>query len=196
MSKTKLKAPNPPSVLIGTPCMSHVPVETLASYVTLNPTPGGRISLLSGSLVYKARNDMVVNAVNGGFDYIMWLDSDMVFEPDLVWKFLADMKDGERDYVSCIAFTRQFPCEPVVYRDIEWQELETGGVRCGGDAHDASICHGTHQTTAHGAGRRWRCRMVSDVIEKIGLYMILAGFVIAVIGLVTLFIGFAISDIM
>ena len=38
--------------------------------------------------------------------------------------------------------------------------------------------------------------MVSDVIEKIGLYMILAGFVIAVIGVVTLFIGFAISDIM
>ena len=38
--------------------------------------------------------------------------------------------------------------------------------------------------------------MVSDVIEKIGLYVMLAGFAIAVIGLVTLFIGFAISDIM
>ena len=38
--------------------------------------------------------------------------------------------------------------------------------------------------------------MVSDIFEKIGLYALLAGFVLAMIGLLLLFVGWAISDMM
>ena len=93
MSKIKLKTPTPPSVLIAVPCMSHVPVEFMASFVTLDTTPGGRITMESGSLVYKARNNMALKAIQGGFDYIMWLDSDQTFETDIIHR-LQERPEG------------------------------------------------------------------------------------------------------
>ena len=129
MSKIKLKTQTTPSVLIAVPCMSHVPVEFMASFVTLDTTPGGRITMESGSLVYKARNNMTLNAIKGGFDYIMWIDSDQTFDTDIVRRLLDDAKDG-KDYISALAFTREFPCKPVIYDSVMWEEKEDG-IRCG-----------------------------------------------------------------
>ena len=168
MSKTKLKTPAPPSVLICTPCMSHVPVEFLTSAVTLDPTPGGRLSYLSGSLVHKARNDMVVNAVKGNFEYICWIDSDMTFPTDLVWKLLEDMKG--RDYVSGLYFKRAFPLEPVVYKDMEWEEIPTGGVRCGCEPYWDYPQDSIFEIAGSGLGCcMMRTQILLDVVERFKL---------------------------
>ena len=118
------------SVLIAVPCMSHVPVEFMSSFVTLDPTPRGAISMESGSLVDKARNKLAENAIKGGFDYIMWIDSDMVFQTDLVRKLLEDARHG-KDYVTAIAFTRGLPIKPTIYDHIDWEPKEEGGVVTG-----------------------------------------------------------------
>lgn len=166
MSKIKLKTPAPPSVLIAIPCMSHVPVEFMASLVALDPTPGGRITMKSGSLVYKARNDIVAMAIEGGFDYICWIDSDMVFYTDLVWRLLDDMKGG-KDYVTGIAFTRKFPLEPVIYKSIEWQERPEGGVRCGISQYKDYPENSLFQIAGSGMGACMiRTSILKDVAQK------------------------------
>ena len=177
MSKTKLKTPAPPSVLIATPCMSHVPVEFLTSAVTLDPTPGGRLSYLSGSLVHKARNDMVVNAVKGDFEYICWIDSDMTFPTDLVWRLLDDMKG--RDYVSGLYFKRAFPLEPVIYKDMQWEEIPTGGIKCGCTPYWDYPKDSIFEIAGSGLGCcMMRTQMLLDMVEKYKAapFNIMAGF--------------------
>lgn len=131
MSKTKLKAPNPPSVLIAVPCMSHVPVEFMSSFAALDVTPNGAITMESGSLVYKARNNLAEKAIRGEFDYMMWIDSDMVFGPDLVSRMLEEAEEKQLDYLTALAFTRGFPVKPILYETVDWEPKEGGGVITG-----------------------------------------------------------------
>lgn len=164
MSKTKLKTPTPPSVLIAVPCMSHVPVEFMASFVTLDTTPGGRITMESGSLVYKARNNMALKAIQGGFDYIMWLDSDQTFETDIIHRLLEDARHG-KDYVTALAFTRQFPSKPVIYKEIEWQERPEGGIMCGCHPYLDYPQDSVFEIAGSGLGA---CLMKTDLLKQVG----------------------------
>ena len=151
------------SVLIAIPCMSHVPVEFMASFAALDTTPGGRVSYKSMSLVYKARNDLTIMAIEGGFEYIMWIDSDMVFEADLVRRLLDDAKDG-KDYVTALAFTRSIPCVPTIYDQILWEEKD-GGVRCG--IHPYFDYPQNSLFTIKGSGLG-ACLMKTDLLKAVG----------------------------
>lgn len=164
MSKIKLKTPTPPSVLIAVPCMSHVPVEFMASFVTLDTTPGGRITMESGSLVYKARNNMALKAIQGGFDYIMWIDSDMTFETNLVGRLLDDARQG-KDYITALAFSRKIPCEPCIYKHITWEERPEGGVRCGIDAYRDYPQESLFEIAGSGLAA---CLMKTDLLKEVG----------------------------
>ena len=164
MSKVKLKTPTQPSVLIAIPCMSHVPVEFMASLVTLDTTPGGRITMKSGSLVYKARNDMTLMALQGGFDYIMWLDSDQTFDTDIIRRLLDDARHG-KDYVTALAFTREFPCKPIIYKDIIWEERPEGGVKCGCVPYLDYPQDSLFEIKGSGMGA---CLMKTDILAAVG----------------------------
>ena len=48
---------------------------------------------LETSMITKGRNDIVEHAIRGGFDYAMWIDSDMVLPPDTVIRLLKHKKD-------------------------------------------------------------------------------------------------------
>lgn len=151
------------SILIATPCMSHVPVDFLSSYICLDPTPGGRISLKSGALVDKARNDLADQAVKDGIDYICWIDSDMVFQPDLVWKLLADAEAG-KDYVTGIAFTRKLPTQPIIYREILWERRDDGGVKCGAHTYHDYPQNQLFKVAGSGLGA---CIMKTDIVKAV-----------------------------
>lgn len=51
------------------------------------------IANLECSMVTKGRNDLVHQALKFGFDYAMWIDSDMVMPPDTVIRLLKHKKD-------------------------------------------------------------------------------------------------------
>lgn len=106
--------------LIAVPCLDTVHTLFMASLLALRRGEPGdaEIALSSSSLVYEARNMLAEKAVNGRFDRVLWLDSDMSFEPDLMERFAADLDEG-REFVSCLYFTRKNPVKPVVYSECD-----------------------------------------------------------------------------
>ena len=49
------------------------------SLATLDRVGECQVSFILNSLIYDARNKFCQQAIEGEFDYILWLDSDMVF---------------------------------------------------------------------------------------------------------------------
>ncbi len=75
-------------LLIAIPCMETVPVAFMTSLLRLTKklTDDGvnyEVGIESGTLVYRARDNLAGRAVNEGFSDVLWLDSDMVFEPEI-----------------------------------------------------------------------------------------------------------------
>ena len=61
------------------------------------------------SILIKSRQDLVKQALDGGADWILWLDSDMAFPPDALHRLLGRNKD----IVGCNYVTRTIPTKPV-----------------------------------------------------------------------------------
>lgn len=99
--------------LIAIPCLNYMDVNFVASLLSLKRIGASKYSILSNSLVYDARNRMSAEAIDTGADRILWLDSDMVFNYDLMEKLAADMDEG-RDFVCGIFFKRRMPIVPVL----------------------------------------------------------------------------------
>lgn len=72
-------------------------------------------AFLVGSLVYDARNNLAIRAINEGCDAVLWLDSDMTFAPDLLERFIA----ADKDIVSGLFFRRRPPFTPCLYKTLE-----------------------------------------------------------------------------
>ena len=101
--------------LIAVPCMDQVHTAFFKSAMDLNRIGETALAISASSLVYDARNALVAQAILGGFDRILWLDSDMQFTPDLMEKLMADMDELKCDIVSGLYFTRRAPIKPVCY---------------------------------------------------------------------------------
>ena len=76
-------------LLIAIPCMDTVPVEFMKSLIRLTQKLSAdgvdyTVAIESGTLVYMARDRLAGKAVNEGYSHVLWLDSDMVFEPELL----------------------------------------------------------------------------------------------------------------
>jgi GT2 family glycosyltransferase len=71
----------------------------------------------TGSLICRQREMLVIGALEMNPTHIMWLDSDMMFPPDLVERLL----DHDRDIVACNYPTRSLPFKGVAYTRIgDW----------------------------------------------------------------------------
>jgi GT2 family glycosyltransferase len=112
--------------LIAIPCMDVIEADFVECLVNLRLVGEVEIKFLKASLVYDARNQITKYALDkGGFDYVLWLDSDMTFGPDLMEKLLADMEpeDGERrQAVSGLCFGRRPPFKPCIYKSLDVQQ--------------------------------------------------------------------------
>lgn len=102
-------------ILIATPCMDDVKADYTSSMIALRK-PNCEYIQCRSSLIYDARNKLAEIACNRGFDKVLWVDSDMVIEPDTLERLLAD---GEYDYLSGVYPTRVEPIRPVVYEEFE-----------------------------------------------------------------------------
>lgn len=101
-------------ILIAIPSGDDLAVEFVQSLLALRPVDNVEIKIQSGSLVYLSREMLATYAVNNGFDYVLWLDSDMTFAPDLLEKMIAD----DVDMVAGLFFQRRPPCHPAMWKSI------------------------------------------------------------------------------
>ncbi len=103
--------------LIAIPCMDMVNALFMKSLLTMQLEGTVEFSLAIGSLIYDARNQLGYKAVSGGFDRVLWLDSDMTFEPDMFKRLSARVDEGA-EFVSGMYFTRKAPIQPVIYKTV------------------------------------------------------------------------------
>lgn len=111
--------------MIGIPTMGTVPVRFMASLLAMKRAGDVEFEVTDHSLIYDARNRIAKLAIDEGFDRVLWLDSDMVFSPDLMER-LSERLDQGREFVSALYFKRKQPPEPVIYRDCCLREDENG----------------------------------------------------------------------
>lgn len=111
--------------LVAIPCLDMIHTEFMKSALSLGYFGECEIALASGSLVYDARNNLSEKAVKEGFDRVLWLDSDMTFQPDMFKRFHDDL-DAGHDFVSGLYFKRKAPIEPVIYSECEVTKDENG----------------------------------------------------------------------
>ena len=116
-------------ILIAIPCLRDVPTEFFLSLMSLKLPDGCELGVVANSLVYMARKQLALKAIDEGFEYIFWLDSDMTFQKETLMRMLECVEKNNIDYLSALMFTRSMPCEPIFYKRVVWkQDPETGVV--------------------------------------------------------------------
>lgn len=78
-------------VMLAVPCHSHVEAQTIKSIDNMVVGDGVECTLeiAQGYTVATARNELVKRAVAGGYDYVFWIDADMVLPPMILCRLLA-----------------------------------------------------------------------------------------------------------
>ncbi len=111
-------------VLIAVPALDTMPVQTAYSMLSLKRDCPSRFSFLVRASCAEARNLLAREAVESGADRVLWIDSDMVFDEDLMIRLGEDL-DAGWDMVCGLYFKRELPVTPVIYSDINVEECKT-----------------------------------------------------------------------
>lgn len=104
--------------LICIPCMDMVHTDFMISLTNLERPGPTYCAVTKSSLVYDARNALAKQAMQGDYDRILWLDSDVQFDADLLIKLSQHIDDG-LEFVSGLYFKRCNPTMPVIYKEIK-----------------------------------------------------------------------------
>lgn len=113
-------------ILIAVPAMDQVATGFAQSLATVEKVGKCSVSFMCGSLVYDSRNKLAAQAVKMEADYVMWFDSDMIFDSNTIVKMVEHMENGY-DIVSGLYFRRQPPFTPVLFSKLE---LDSEGIEC------------------------------------------------------------------
>lgn len=113
--------------LIAVPCFDMVHTEFMQSLIALEKPENTSFTVVKNTLISVARNTIARNAIEAGFDRIMWFDSDMNIPRDALIELTADMdRNPGIDLVTGLYFTRQAPIKPVIYSHLHWEKTENG----------------------------------------------------------------------
>ena len=111
-------------LMIAVPTNDYVHADFVISLVKLTQELhrkgiSHKIEILPGTLVYIARNRLAQKAVNEHFTHVLWLDSDMVFNEQVV----DDLTDCGKEFVCGAFVSRRPPYGPCVYSSIKKNEI-------------------------------------------------------------------------
>lgn len=124
--------------ILAIPTMGTVTVDFFQScmHMALGQQLMGVVELpkADSSLVYDARNNLAQYAIDAGADYILWLDSDMSFEPDTLLKMQKAI--GDKDFLTGLYFKRRPPYGPTIYKELGYKPLEDGMVEPVAEAYE------------------------------------------------------------
>ena len=108
-----------PKILIAVPCMDQVAAQFAQALAMLEKQGECLVSFVIGSLIYNSRNDLAKQALKLECDFILWLDSDMVFPPETLTYLLKEMEETDADFISGLYFRRCAPFSPVAFETLE-----------------------------------------------------------------------------
>lgn len=111
-------------IFIAVPSMDSVPAIFAQSLSMLQKPEGCEcaISFQIGSLIYNSRNALAKKAIELDADYIFWLDSDMLFEPDTLIRLFNEMQEKDLNILSGVYFRRVEPYTPVLFKKLRIDE--------------------------------------------------------------------------
>ena len=112
---------------VAIPCGDYMPVGFTRSVISMKVNTEMQFTFAQGSLVYDARNQLANYAIDQGFDRMLWLDSDMEFESDLLIKLQNDLETKGCEIVSGLYFSRKLPIRAVAYSKVG---MDSNGVPC------------------------------------------------------------------
>lgn len=110
------------TTMIAVPCMDAVDSFFCKSLSEMQPVGKVSYQFAISSMIYTARNELAAKAIDMEADYILWLDSDMVFPADLHNRLMTDIKG--RDFVSGVYFMRKPPFHPLVWEKFRTPSLD------------------------------------------------------------------------
>lgn len=102
-------------ILIGVPCMDMMHSRFVESLFRMHTPENTTIMFAMNSLIYDARDSLAREAIEGGYDYLCFIDSDMVFEQDALMKLLA----RNVDIVTGLYFQRKNSHTPCIFSEVE-----------------------------------------------------------------------------
>ncbi len=115
--------------LIAVPCMDMMHTEFTKSLIYMHKGENVDVCFNQGSLIYDSRNLLSLTAIQNGFDYVLWLDSDMVVPKDALIKLRNVLKQCDYiDMVTGLYFKRKVPTVPVILRKLQTPEIGADGV--------------------------------------------------------------------
>ena len=150
----------PIRTLIAVPCFDMVHTDFMKCMLDMVKDDNTSYTVIKNSLIYNARNTIAQNAIRYGFDRVLWLDSDMLFPPDVLPKFAAHMDKG-LDFVSGLYYMRSEQKRPVVYSDV-WYTVTSNQAESGATPVDA-MPYGLFEIGGAGFG----CVMTSVTMLKV-----------------------------
>lgn len=109
--------------MIAIPAMEQMHSWTAQCLANLRPVGEVKTEYIIRQQVDAARNMLAKKALEEGYDRILWIDSDMSFEADLLERLSLDLEEGW-DAVTGLYFKRTFPLEPVIYDAIDTEKPE------------------------------------------------------------------------
>ena len=93
--------------------MGTFPAQTVESLMGLDKPKNTDVMMVGCSLIHHARNNMVKYALDNDYEYLMFIDSDMVLPQDTITKLMAH----DKDIISARAHKRVYPYSPCFYID-------------------------------------------------------------------------------
>lgn len=108
--------------LIAVPSMDQVPAQFAQSLAMLNKVGECAITFQIGSLIYHSRNELARKAVEMGAEYVFWLDSDMLFDPNTLTDMMQTLHEKKLDILTGLYFRRVAPFTPVLFDQLTFDE--------------------------------------------------------------------------
>lgn len=147
--------------LIAIPCMDAVQMEFCQSLVHMRYVGEIKFGFTSCSLIYQARTQLCRMALETDADYVLWLDSDMIFEPSLMEDLMEAIQG--KDMVTAIYHTRRPPFRPVIWKTVTPGLLPTD---CTVENYDDYPTDGLFEIEACGFGAvLMKTGVIRDVAE-------------------------------
>lgn len=110
-------------LLIAVPALDYINVEFVKCLMALvqrldRDGVNVDVKILSGTLVYVARDRLAAHAIGGEYTHVLWLDADMVFDDELLY----DLQFSGKAFVSGIARSRRFPYTSCLFKSLSTLE--------------------------------------------------------------------------
>lgn len=132
-------------LMIAVPCLDQSRSEFTESVVNL-VTKLARDGVdfvyrqVKGTLTYQAREELARAAIEGGFDYMLWLDSDMEIPANAYNLLMDGMMKTNAAFVTGIYRCRRKPFQKLVYRLISPFQAQYCGESLPGELFPVEGC--------------------------------------------------------